>query len=745
MPLKLAHSAPRPERDPQRYGDHVRGTERKALLAAGGLKPYMRDPAKAEAFVRTVGDAAPFHDLGKLDPENQAALAQGRNGRLKWDHIDAGVAHLMGLGAEGAAWVVRAHHSPGLPSKPEHFPKFLEGLKLRGRRAGEDLDEHQKQIERTDLTLQDLLRSHRAEIEDHVPLPRRADHGLFLRFALSCLVDGDHSDSAFYETGWTAPARPPTCWQARLNKLDAYVAALHKTSPRQADRDAFYKACREGSVEPAMVTCEGPVGIGKTTAVMAWLLRRAIHAKARRIIIVAPFTTILSQTAERLRKALVLEGEDPDVIVAEHHHRADFDGLAYRDLATLWQAPIVLTTSVQFFETLSACEPAQLRKLHALPGSVVCLDEAHAALPAPLWKQNWAWMKELADDWSCSFVFASGSLARVWEQPDIVGPKHVRTLADLAPKGLQSALTRREHDRVRYRSLKRLDNPEDIVRAIRQALGPRLVVLNTVQSAAVIASRLRETGDTLHLSTALCPSDRATILSEVFRRLDPESLYTPDWTLVATSLIEAGVDLSFRTALRERFSTSSLIQIGGRVNRHGRDGLGEVIDFFFDRGAFDSGRALTHHPGAKRSATVLGRLFEEGTLTGSFDPATVVTKALVDELRDLSGTVGEVMFKAEGAGDYPGVAEAGRLITSDTRLVVVKPELRERLEGKERVSSRDLLAGSVQLWSNKIDHFGLQPIRKKPDVSWWPHKYDAEFLGYMEGALGFASGEAFFL
>ena len=234
-------------------------------------------------------------------------------------------------------------------------------------------------------------------------------------------------------------------------------------------------------------------------------------------------------------------------------------------------------------------------------------------------------------------------------------------------------------------------------------------------------------------------------MAEVLRRLDPGAGYPAEWTLVATSLVEAGIDISFRTALRERFSTSSLIQIGGRVNRHGQDGPGEVIGFFFDRGVFDTGRALTHHPGAKESAAVLSRLFESRTLDAPFDPAVIATQALVDEVRDKSGKVGDELAKAEGDLDYPCAAEKGRLITSDTGLVVVEHDLRDRLEAKERVSPRDLLEGSVQLWTKKIEWFALQPVRNRPDVCWWPHRYDPHFLGYMEGALALTTDQFYLL
>ncbi len=326
-----------------------------------------------------------------------------------------------------------------------------------------------------------------------------------MRLALSCLVDADHSDTASFDTGWSAPDPPEPRWSERLAALDDYVSGLGSGGgQRDALRSAFYDACRHREPNQALMACEGPVGIGKTTAVTAYLLRRAIATGARRLIIVAPYTAILSQTADRLRKALVLEDERdrPDMIVAEHHHRADFGDISSRDLATLWSAPIVLTTAVQFFETLASNTPSTLRKLHALPGSVVFLDEAHAALPTHLWPQNWRWLRELANGWSCSFVLASGSLARFWEVDDIVGDACL-TLPDLVPAALVAPLRRVETARVRYIS-ERFDGPSSLAAAVVAAPGPRLLVMNTVQSAALMARYMKKEGhDVLHISTAL--------------------------------------------------------------------------------------------------------------------------------------------------------------------------------------------------------------------------------------------------
>lgn len=175
-------------------------------------------------------------------------------------------------------------------------------------------------------------------------------------------------------------------------------------------------------------------------------------------------------------------------------------------------------------------------------------------------------MRELTADWGCSFVLASGSLARFWEVDDIVGDSNLR-LPEIVPPDLVAPLREAEDRRVSFVSLGRMDRPEALAEAVAAAPGPRLLIMNTVQSAAVMARLMRMKGnDVLHLSTALAPRHRDAVLGIVKERLDSKRRYSENWTLVATSLMEAGVDISFRTPFRERFATTSLIQIGGRGN-----------------------------------------------------------------------------------------------------------------------------------------------------------------------------------
>lgn len=738
----LAHSARTPGEAPQTYAAHIAGTSASEGVVAGARRRaeamlrFHPHAARSEIIRDAVAAAATFHDLGKLDPEIQAALHRGRDARLRWDHVDAGVAHLSAHGAMMAAWIVRAHHAPGLPSCPVHFAG-KHSRRLRGRRRDDvALDEHGAQTARTDRYLETMVEVHEAAVGLHAPARSEPLHGLPLRLGLSCVVDADHSDTAYADAGWVPPNAPRPRWRERLAALDAYVARLGRDGGQRDElRRKFYAACRACEPDQALMACEGPVGIGKTTAVAAYLLNRAIATDARRLFVVAPYTAILSQTARRLRAALVLDDErdQAEMIVAEHHHRADFTTVSSRDLATLWTAPIVLTTAVQFFETLAANAPSELRKLHALPGSVVFLDEAHAALPTRLWPQNWRWIRELAADWTCSFVLASGSLARFWEIDDIVGDARTE-LHELVPKNLVAPLQQAESERVHYVSAGHLEGPKALAERVASAPGPRLLIMNTVQSAAVMARLMRGGGhDVLHLSTALAPRDRGVILERVEARLK-NAADDRDWTLVATSLMEAGVDLSFRTPFRERFATTSLIQIGGRGNRHAEwPGGATVHDFIVSHQG-----GLTRHPAAEVPADVLAELFEEGAFDNRrIDPAELVTLAMRKEIRRNNRDSTKMLLVAERDRCYPEVAEYGRVIDADTRLVVVDPTLRDRIVGREHVSVRELLSGSVQIWSRQIIKLGLDnnSLPGRDDIFWWPYAYDPAFLGYMEGAL----------
>jgi CRISPR-associated endonuclease/helicase Cas3 len=194
--------------------------------------------------------------------------------------------------------------------------------------------------------------------------------------------------------------------------------------------------------------------------------------------------------------------------------------------------------------------------------------------------------------------------------------------------------------------------------------------------------------------------------------------------------MEAGVDLSFRTPFRERFAATSLIQIGGRGNRNFEWAEGTTAHDFI----VSHVQGLKQHPAAKVPADVLADLFKDGRLDGIVDPAELVTLAMRREIRRRK-LGGNELLNAERECRYPEAAQLGRVIDTDTRLVVVDALLRDRIVARERVTTREVLFGSVQVWAYKITLLRLQPLPGRQEIYWWPYDYDNAFLGYMAGAL----------
>lgn len=723
----LAHSAepPTPVQTYREHVDHVRdGVVHNARAAC---KYYSGD---SEALVRAVEAAALYHDLGKLDEGNQEVLRRSSHVKLPLPHEDAGVAELIRQSHLEAAVLVAAHHA-GLFDKSEELTKrerFLRDVRVRSIGAttvivAEHVDANLKRYVQTheDLGLPVLTQASKHPIHSC---------GFARRVALSCLVDADYGDTARHYGREVLAAVPLPRWEERLSALDGYVARLPRTGSRDALRRAVYEACRSADTEKPVKACDAPVGSGKTTAVMANLLRAASRKQLRHIIVVLPYMNIIKQAVKVYREALTLPDENPTEVVAEHHHQADFGDIELRQLATLWRAPVIVTTAVQFFETLGSYHPARLRKLHELPGSAVFVDEAHAALPSPLWPQIWRWLETWCAEWSGYLVLASGSLPRFWQLKEFVSPPV--TVPDLLPDDLRRRLTAAEGERIRYVPGERPMSPDELLEFVLDKPGPRLLIMNTVQSAAYIADRLRKQGEqVMHLSTALAPEDRELVVERVKRRL--KSAYR-EWTLVATSCVEAGMDFSFRSGFRERATTASLIQVGGRVSR-GAEHAGAVVWDFRAEGGL-----LARNPSMELARKVVQRMFESGQMN-SLPAGELAERAMQGELTEKGREDARALKKAEDQMEYRKVGKLCRVIRTDTCLVVVSDSLARRIRGGERVTAHELQRSSVQVWTHKIKKRDL-PLEllsgseDEPDaLYYWTAEYDPDFLGYMAGAL----------
>ena len=720
----LAHSA-KGSSPVQYYEEHVRSVKEKALRNAQSLSNYYTgDKEKLRDVIET---AAEWHDLGKLSCENQAVLSgKSKQKSLPINHVDAGTAYLKERQNIAAAILVYGHHI-GLFSRPDEINKGYDLLR----------DVQPPTFDDTNAHLAEYVQIHKTCIQPNCTISKsEIIDGLMLRLALSCIVDADHTDTARHYGN--DPVIPDIAlrWEERLAALDTYIEKLNQASeatPRNRLRQEIYESCRNSDIDEPIAACDAPVGSGKTTAVMAYLLKAAIQHNLRHIIVVLPYTNIINQSVDKYREVLTLPGENPEEIVAAHHHQVEFTSDELKALTTLWKAPIIVTTAVQFFETIASHHPSRLRKFYELPGSAVFVDEAHAAMPAWMWPQHWLWMNELTNTWGCRFVLASGSLAKFWELAEFVG-NDKKKIPDIVSSEIRTRANEFEKGRIRIQKISSALNRDLFIGQIEQTQGPHLVIMNTVQSAAVLADHFRNAEkDVLHLSTAIAPIHREPIIKQIKSRLKNKQR-DQNWILVATSCVEAGLDFSFRTAFRECSSVASLYQASGRSNRHGEDEHAEIFSFR----TLDP--LMNHHPAFETSSEIVDDFLNNGMFE-KYSPAECVTRAMKKEISQ--GSAGrkkaEELKREEKGQDYPRVSELSRIISTNSFLVVVDPTIIDMLldyDQRKQVTSKMLVNHSVQVWANKLNLLGVTPFPFSNELFYMdPAQYDAKFLGYMSAML----------
>jgi CRISPR-associated endonuclease/helicase Cas3 len=263
-----------------------------------------------------------------------------------------------------------------------------------------------------------------------------------------------------------------------------------------------------------------------------------------------------------------------------------------------------------------------------------------------------------------------------------------------------------------------------LIEWVRSFKGPRLLIVNTVQSAAFIAEALRLSGASAeHLSTSLTPIDRKITLARVRSRLD--DINDKDWTLVATSCVEAGIDVSFAVGFRERCSLNCLLQASGRVNRNGEFGQADMWDF-----QLMHDHRLRSHPAFEESGIVLGELFDQKKVSPEF-----CTEAMRREI-NRSGVkrIADLLVTAEAKHEFETVESNFKVIDSVTDCAIIDKELVRRLRAGERVSFQEVQESSVQIFTNRRSELALEPIVEQPGLYEWTLEYNS-FLGYMAGVI----------
>jgi CRISPR-associated endonuclease/helicase Cas3 len=522
-------------------------------------------------------NAGLLHDLGKAAGEFQAYLFR-ENGLddLDYDTLGAGRVNHSSAGAALAekqfgeaagralAYLVAGHHA-GLP---DWFPDETgnAALKIREEEGTKDLKRIRRYV--------DAFRSGFRPLS-HPPSFLKPDHAhLWMRMLFSCLVDADFLDTeAFLDPDRSAQRKGFASIPALKQVFDDFMSRMEASAPKTDVNDVrreVLSACRAAALRPpGLFTLTVPTGGGKTLSAMAFALDHAVRHDKRRILYVIPYTSIIEQTADILRRILGSGN------VVEHHSNLDLEKETPRArlASENWDAPVIVTTNVQLFESLFAAKPGRCRKLHNIVDSVIILDEAQL-LPPRLVDPCVDVMNALSKHYGVSIVLSTAT------QPALT------TLSAPCPK-LDSPCEIVDDPESLYDRLKRteihfpesLQGPLDwpsLARRIQEH-EQVLCVVNSRRDCRELFGLMPE--GTLHLSALMCGAHRSAVIRLIKWRL---RMGRPV-RVISTQLVEAGVDIDFPVVYRALAGIDSIAQAAGRCNREGRLNascrLGEVHVF----------------------------------------------------------------------------------------------------------------------------------------------------------------------
>lgn len=730
------------------------------------LFTHLRNVAElAKRFAEPLGLAAEawlaglLHDLGKYAKRFQDRLHD--NSIHGINHWAAGTV-LAGetLKQLAVAFAVDGHHT-GIPALDGN-----ESLKQTVKRTA-DQKAWQEWTGCVESILELLDRQREIDGIQLPSLPRRAVNDRFAealrtRMLFSCLVDADFLDTEAHFQPQIATQRVSRALESEraLTLLQDHLAAKSTDGEVNQRRRHLLSDCLAAAAKPpGLFTLTAPTGSGKTLSSLAFALQHiatynaALAADAprrfRRIIVVIPFTSIIEQTAQVYRD-LFERDFGPDYVL-EHHSAvaprerpedlgrdAEEERLRRARLAAEnWAAPLVVTTSVQFFESLFSNRPSDCRKLHSIGRSVVLFDEVQT-LPPRLVPSLLSAVRLLTDperSYGVTAVFmtatqpafaaAGKALPYGWNPVEISSE----------PEAMAEALRR---TRIELPARDESASWEEI--ALRLLSGIQsLCVVNTTKDARQLFQLLRSRAHDgcFHLSSRLCPAHRREKLDAIRGRLR-DGL---PCRLVSTQLIEAGVDVDFPIAFRALGPLDSIIQTAGRCNREGRHAepcpvvVFRPADGGLPRGAYGIAKSkteefLARHPDASNELHL---------------PAFYA--AYFSELYGLLGPQSrqdDPVFAASETLDFPKAAEECRLVGDETRAVLVKwkrgEELAEKLRREKHLTAdecRQAQRYSVNLYQSEFFTAQDRGYVYQPAEDWnfwvWNSDYNDDLgLGHLD-------------
>ncbi len=615
----FAHSGNKPDGgDWQTLPEH--------LLAVAELAGTMAAPLGLDRAARLAGL---LHDLGKYTEPFQQRLRGG----LPVDHSTAGAAAIMALRLQGSdgrvaeqvAYCILGHHA-GLPDRLNDTESCFEA--------------RLKRFDRDPSLLPDPVWRDEIRLDTVGLLPPSFTPGthppfqlsVIARMIFSCLVDADFKDTERYYRGLGA-IEPDRAWPAFQDMLPDFIARFDAYLAGRAGTDTDLNRLRgeilahvraRSNETRGLFTLTVPTGGGKTLTSLGFALDHALKMGHSRIIYAIPFTSIIDQTADIFRRVL---GDD---VVLEHHSAIEEDeAVARHEWPTSrnklklamedWAAPIVVTTNVQFFESLFAARTSRARKLHNIAGSIIILDEAQT-IPRPLLKPCVRMLDSLARLFGCTIVLCTATQPALGKtgpggEPGFPDGLDLDPGRELAPDPEELAGRLR---RARIVPGGERDN-DALVKAL-EGEPQALVIVNSRKHALELYRQAQQAGldGLVHLTTRQCAAHRREILRGVCGRLKDGQ----PCRVVATSLIEAGVDVDFPKVWRAEAGWDQVMQAAGRCNREGKRPLEDSIVTVFSAPDYpppreiksligDTTRALKDFQGNTQSLEAIRKFFGE--------------------------------------------------------------------------------------------------------------------------------------
>lgn len=522
------------------------------------IKDHLQGTAKlAGDFARKFGKqdwgycCGMLHDIGKYSADFQKRIA-GTCER-KVDHATAGSRVCKEKGGKYCflEYCIAGHHA-GLADFGCSFDTAGDAT-LMGRR--------QKKI--SDYT------AYKTEIEipeissDPFDLSKTANPdfslSVFMRMVYSCLVDADFLDTEAFMNEGKEERDSGESIEILLEKLEKHISGWLNnwdTDTVNGRRSEILRSClKKGKSPKGLFRLTVPTGGGKTIASLAFALRHAMENQMDRVIYVIPYTSIIEQNAKVFRAIL------GDANVLENHCNVDYESeennaeelRAMQLAAENWEKPVVVTTNVQFFESLFANKSSKCRKLHNIANSVIIFDEAQM-LPNDYLKPCIAMIEELINNYGASVVLCTAT------QPALTSFFQGEISAtELCPRMQEQFAF---FKRTVFEDLGVVT--EDCLIKQLQEEQQALCIVNTKKRAQRIYKELKGEG-VYHLSTSMYPVHRKRVLDEIREKLRSNE----KCILISTSLVEAGVDLDFHSVYRELAGVDSMIQAAGRCNREG--------------------------------------------------------------------------------------------------------------------------------------------------------------------------------